>query len=314
VRKFEGVSESQAQYTPKEAVRDMDTTGPEGPSDRWWEKTKFSGESEAHGQYTPKALERYDSQSTKIQPPVRPNAKFEGVTESRSAFTPKQRDPNDVFGPGDEPTGDPWWKKTTFRGESESQAAYTPKPVEPRADLRVEQKAPTRQQLKFDGTSESKAQFTPKEAVRDIDTTGPEGPSERWWEKTKFTGQSESKGQYTPKSIERYDSQSTKIQRPERSNVKFEGITESQAAFQPKVADRSDMRDQGEQGEPWWEKTKFQGTSEHHAQFTPKELEPRQDLRLDAGKMKVHRAMVHLEPSLGQVRDSQDSSAHGALK
>jgi len=59
--------------------------------------------------------------------------------------------------------------------------------------------------------------------------------------------------------------------------------------------------------EPWWEKTKFNGESESHAQYVQKPLEPKSDLRETKTQVKMHRAMVHLEPSIGQVRDSQDS-------
>jgi hypothetical protein len=241
--------------------------------------------------------------------PVRSTAKFEGVTESRSAYQPKQRE-SDAFPVEQGEASEPWWQKTTFRGESESRSAYTPKEVEKRVDTRVDQSAVARSHIKFDGVSESRSQFTPKRTVKDVDL-GPEGPSDNWWEKTKFTGESESKTQYTPKELDRPEMPNKQDRQPVRSTAKFEGVTESQSAFQPKVADRSDRSDQGPQGEPWWEKTKVQGMSEHHAQYTPKPLEQRQDLRLDAGKMKVHRAMVHLEPSLGQVRDSMESSAHG---
>ena len=51
---------------------------------------------------------------------ARTQAKFDAVSESRSAFVPKTAEPmqRDVGGA----PAEPWWEKTKFNGESESHA------------------------------------------------------------------------------------------------------------------------------------------------------------------------------------------------
>jgi hypothetical protein len=235
---------------------------------------------------------------------VRTQAKFDAVSESRAAYQPKTADPVGVPTTGG-PTAEPWWEKTKFNGVSESAAAFTPKPIEGRHDLRVTQNT-ARQNIKFDGVSESRSQFTAKERALE-EAPKDSGPAEKWWEKTKFTGESESHSQFIPKEHERAPPSKDR-QGMVRTQAKFDAVSESRAAYQPKTADPVGVpTTSGPTAEPWWEKTKFNGESESHAQYVPKEMEPRSDTRVANTQMKLHRAMVHLEPSIGQVRDSQDS-------
>lgn len=210
---------------------------------------------------------------------------------------------------GPEQEGEAWWTKTKFSGVSESKGAFTAKPLERREDVRVVQNpVGSRPNVKFDGVSESRSQFTPKEPTRD-EQQQDFGPQENWWEKTKFSGQSEAAAQFTPKPVER-DVSPTKQAKPvTRSFAKFEAVSESRSAYTPKAPDpvmRAGAQEQ--EGEPWWEKTTFKGESESRAQFTPKPFDARTDVKVDVGKMKVHRATVNLEPAIGEVRDSQDST------
>jgi hypothetical protein len=300
-RKFEGVTEAQAAYTPKERAFDPPPDSG-GRADNWWEKSKFAGESEAKAQFTPKPVERPES-NARVAVAQRPKTKFEGTSESQAAYVPKRID-HSYPAQGEQVAQQPWWEKTKFSGESESASCFTPKPIEPKSDLRVAQKA-VRPNMKFDGTSESRSAYTPKEAMRDAPPGGADGPQDRWWEKSKFAGESEAKAQFTPKPVERPEN--TKAVAVQRPQTKFEGVTESQAAYVPKHIDTTGYPSQGERGPNWWEKTTFVGESEQAAQFTRKPIEPRGDTKVDPNRMKVHRAMVHLEPSLGAVRDSQDS-------
>lgn len=100
----------------------------------------------------------------------------------------------------------------------------------------------------------------------------------------------------------------TRAQQVVRPTTKFDGMSEAQASFTPKRAEPAAERRDEAPGEPWWEKTKFHGESEQRAQFTKKPIESREDTKADLKSMKMHRAMVHLEPSIGGARDSEDSS------
>ena len=58
----------------------------------------------------------------------RQNIKFDGVSESRSQFTAKERALEEA--PKDVGPAEKWWEKTKFTGASESHAQFVPKPLE----------------------------------------------------------------------------------------------------------------------------------------------------------------------------------------
>jgi len=90
--------------------------------------------------------------------------------------------------------------------------------------------------------------------------------------------------------------------------MKFDGTTEQRAQYVPKRVEQGGGDPNSKQpSEKWWEKTKFNGDTEMRTAYTPKELERTEKQAYQ--KPQVRRPMVHIEPSLGEARDSHDSRA-----
>jgi len=265
---FTASTESQNQYYHKKSAPD----GPHSkePSEKWWEKTKFNGDTEMRSQYVPKESDRQER--AVHQPQARPNVKFDGTTEARAQYVPKRVEGENGQPHPKEPA-DKWWEKTKFTGDTEMRTQFVPKEVEksnryeqgPRANYDI----PGR---KFDGTTEMRAQYVPKEAPRDQGQPHSKEPADKWWEKTKFHGDSEMRSQFVPKESERPE---RAVYQPHaRPQLKFDGTTEQRAQYTPKKTDNpSGQPHEKQPADKWWEKTRFHGDTEARSQFVPKEIE-----------------------------------------
>lgn len=222
----------------------------------------FEGTSEARAAYTPKQLQPPSGFTGEA--PTRPKIPFSGESTYRSDFKPH------VLCPLHAPEGyDPAsWRPSgvPFDGTTTSREAYGVKPLEPRQYEPAPQYRPST--VPFQGTSEARAQYQPWELPRRGSGSGEElmhPPRPH----IPFTGTSTARDAYTPKALEPRPTTAMPEYKP--SSVPFAGSTEAREQY--KAWDLPARPTYDPSQVPERPRIPFEGRSTAQEAYTPKQLE-----------------------------------------